>query len=208
MIQVVVPESLSMVESHSSPERAFVERAQPHSWFQVADELHSQAVHLYNQRGRRTRSFSDFRTGERITWDAVNRTAFLLAGFALENAIKAFLVYENPSWISNGRLSGRLRSHQLCALAQGSKHIPHKLRGRSVLRAFESGLESWARYPCSVSIEMDREQTLLTETLWTKYLVLSSSYGRRLKNLLSRSWAGPHGQIYRYKITGDYLARR
>lgn len=197
-----------MVKSHPDSERAFVEKAQPHSWFQVADELHTQAIYLYNQRGRGTRSFSDFRTGERLTWDAINRTAFLLAGFALENAIKAFLIYENPSWISNGRLSGRLRSHQLSALAQESKNIPYKTKGKPVLRAFESGLESWARYPCALGMDEDREQSILTDALWNKYLVLSSSYGRRLRTLLSRSWSGPYRQVYRYKITGDYLAGR
>jgi hypothetical protein len=54
----------------------------------------------------------------------IDKPVFSLGSFALENAIKAFLVYENPSWVSNGRLSGRLKSHKLTQLQQLSKHIP------------------------------------------------------------------------------------
>jgi hypothetical protein len=193
---------------HAVDERAFVEKAQPHSWFQVADDLHAQAVLLYQRRGNSVIGFSDVRTGERLNWDATNRTTFLLAGFSLENAIKAFLVYENPSWISNGRLSKQLRSHKLTVLAAHSKQIPHKLRGRAVLGAFEGGLDSWARYPCALRMAESHNQAILTDILWKRYLELSASYGRRLKKLLSRSWSGPHAQVFQYHITGEYLGCR
>lgn len=84
----------------------FVEQAQPHSWMLVADNLHDQAKVLRKLRGSSllTRNSENSST----TWVNTDRAVFLLCGFALENAIKAFLVYENPSWISNGRLSGKL----------------------------------------------------------------------------------------------------
>jgi hypothetical protein len=31
----------------------------------------------------------------------IDKSVFLLGGFALENAVKAFLVYDNPSWMDS-----------------------------------------------------------------------------------------------------------
>jgi hypothetical protein len=76
----------------------------------------------------------------------IDRSVFLLGGFALENAIKAFLVYENPQWVSNGRLSRNLKSHSLTALQSKSELVPYKKRHVSILKAFEGGLDSWFRY--------------------------------------------------------------
>jgi len=86
-----------------STEADFVMKAQPHSWLLVADNLHTQAQELYTQRNRTYITQSDGSGNQIGKWDGVNRSIFLLGGFALENAIKAFLIYEKPGWISNGR---------------------------------------------------------------------------------------------------------
>ena len=125
----------------------FVKLASPHSWLHVADNLHGQALHLYSRQGQSTTTFVDFKNSVRKTWNDTNRSVFLLGGFALENAIKSFLVYENPNWISNGRLSRRLKSHSLTSLQKQSSLIPFKNRYLGVLQKFEEGLESWVRYP-------------------------------------------------------------
>jgi hypothetical protein len=68
-----------------------------------------------------------------------DKPVFLLCGFAVENAIKVFLVYENPNWVSNGRLSSRLKSHNLSGLQNQSNLIPRRKSGIRVLQEFESG---------------------------------------------------------------------
>lgn len=139
------------------------------------------------------------------SWDAANRSMFLLGGFALENCIKAFLVYENPSWISNGRLSRLLKSHSLTALAAKSNLLPYAKRGVPILRAFEAGLETWARYPCGLSIEDSQREQVLDEKLWLGYLRLMRAYVRRLKSLLSKMWHGPHGASGYFQFAGDFF---
>jgi hypothetical protein len=129
----------------------FVEMANPHSWLLAADNLHQQAILLYSQRGQSVMHITDMKSGIIKTRDGTNKSVFLLGGFALENAIKSFLVYENPQWISNGKLSKRLRSHSLTKLQKESALIPFKNRYLGVLLQFEEGLDSWARYPCSLS---------------------------------------------------------
>jgi hypothetical protein len=138
------------------PHEQFVEMANPHSWFLTADNLYEQTIALYRLRGRSSITRIDYRTGITTRWDDTNKSVFLLGGFALENPIKAFLVYENPNWVSNGRLSKFLRSHKLTLLKSRSKLIPFKNRN-AILRHFEDGIDSWARYPCGLDIFRSRE---------------------------------------------------
>lgn len=184
---------------------AFVEMANPHSWLLVADNLHSQAIELGKLHGNSNLSRFDFQNDSGTSWDSSNRSIFLLSGFALENALKAFLVYENPEWISNGIISKNLRSHSLTALSEKSKLIPYKARGLWVLKGFEDGLESWARYPCGLSKLDSNEEQNLSEKLWAGYQWLVPAYGRRLKKLLAKNWKGPHGFNGRYEFQGAFL---
>lgn len=186
-------------------EAEFVKAAHPHSWLLVADNLHAQAVALYGGRGR---SFTSRLGGTGVVqgqWDATNRSVFLLGGFAMENCIKGYLVYENPAWISNGRLSKQLRSHSLTALASKARNLPYPQRGQWVLQAFEEGLESWARYPCGLTSVVPGEEGILTERLWSGYLRLMRAYGRRLQSMLKRTWRGPHGFEGHFKFSGRFF---
>lgn len=185
-------------------EAKFVEAAHPHSWLLVADNLHAQAVALRSERGR---SYTGRINGNGTVqeWDATNRSVFLLGGFALENCIKGYLVYENPQWISNGRLAKQLRSHSLTALASKAGKLPYPQRGQWVLRAFEGGLESWARYPCGLTAATPGDEGVLSDRLWSAYLRLMNAYGRRLQGMLKRTWRGPHGFEGHFKISGRFF---
>src|ERR1700733_13375212 len=129
--------------------RRFVEEfANPHSWLLTAEHLHEQATALYRTRDQS--SLVTKRDANNVVIQqtrGIDKPVFLLCGFALENAIKAFLVYENPNWVSNGRLSSRLKSHNLTGLQKQSKLIPLRKSSVRVLQEFESGLDSWFRYP-------------------------------------------------------------
>ena len=122
----------------------FEEFANPHSWFLVASELHEQAMLLRNGNSSiiTRRSYAE---QHEITWSTSNRTVILLAGFALENIIKAYLVYEHPVFVKNGLLSNKLRTHKLTNLAKQSSLLPYQPRSTNILRYYEDGLESWAR---------------------------------------------------------------
>lgn len=180
--------------------------ANPHAWLLSADNLHEQALSIYTKRDgallilRRA-------NGATKKWERVNKSVFLLCGLALENAIKAFLVYENPQWISNGKLARNLRSHRLTSLQAKSKLIPLKKRSQLVLRRFEDGIDSWARYPCGLSVEASRDEASIERRLWSEYLYLMRAYGKRLQVLLSKElWRGPHGFEGRWTFQGDYLS--
>jgi hypothetical protein len=184
----------------------FVEIANPHMWLLAANNLHAQALHLDRSKGKSMLTHTDFREGTMTSWDGVNKSRFLLGGFALENAIKAFLVYENPQWISNGRLSSRLRSHSLVSLQKQSRRIPYRSRHIGVLREFENGLESWARYPCSLNIGTSVDEVIMRNEIWEGYICLMRAYGRRLMGLLRLGWNGPHGFYGKWTYTCEFLS--
>ncbi len=186
----------------------FVESAQPHSWLLVADNLHSQALDQYKNFGKSHIYKLDANGTPIEAKDDINRSMFLLGGFALENLIKSFIVYENPTWISNGHLNKKMRSHKLSELAALSNELPYKKRGQTTLEVFEDGLESWARYPCALTIQSSRRQLDFNPLLWNEYLKTSYSYCNKLVKLLSKMWTGPHGFTVQYKFDPNFLSYR
>jgi hypothetical protein len=114
-------------------------------------------------------------------------------------------VYENPQWVSNGRLSKELKSHSLATLQGKSKLVPYKRPHISTLKAFEDGLESWFRYPCAVRVEETKEESHLYDQLWQGYSAVMRAYGRKLTTLLGKGWRGPHGFYGRWVMEGENL---
>jgi hypothetical protein len=130
----------------------------------------------------------------------------LLGGFSIENMIKAFLVFENPHWISNGRLARDLRIHNLTDLEDRSNLIPLKGEYDWALRELGDGIDSWARYPCGVSAGSFGVEAVMSPGLWGVYLLLIQAYGRELTARLSEKvWPGPHGFEGRWTFRGEFF---
>jgi len=172
-------------------EKAFVDAANPHQWLLTATSLHDQAVALWGNRGRSLLSHIDPQ-GRRTTWDDTNRSTFLLAGFAMENMLKAFLIYERPAYIAGGRLSG-IATHDLAKLAELSTLVPYKARDRWMFVALAEGNESWARYPCGKDADDIKPEGQFTIHLWLKYTSSMQAYTIKMRKLLTKGWVGPYG---------------
>jgi len=170
---------------------AFLDAANPHQWYLTADNLHHQALALWRNRGEGQLIMR--RDGHpSISWDATNRATFLLAAFAMENMLKAFLVYEHPEFIADGYLKS-ITSHDLPKLADRSSLIPYKVRDRWVFEALAEGNESWARYPCGRDANDIQIEQQFTVNLWIKYCDLMRSYTSKIQKLLTQGWKGPYG---------------
>jgi hypothetical protein len=184
--------------------KTFCAAADPHQWMLSAADLHEQAVAL---QGRRGISQVTLRVPGRpaISWDGTNRATFLLAAFALESAIKAFLVYEHPEWIAGGRLADEICSHRLTKLADRSSLIPYRDRDQWVLAGFEDGNESWMRYPCGRHAEDITPQRPMHDKLWNGYRRVMRGYGKKLARLLDEGWTDPYGQTGQWTLGWDYL---
>ncbi len=169
----------------------FLDKANPHGWLLVAESLFEQASELHRTKSAKI-IHKDYRTGYKVENFTANRSMFLLGGFSLENAIKSFLVYENPEWVSNGCLSKRLRSHKLLELKDICREIPYPKKYDKTIAAFEEGLESWARYPCGLNSNDIAHESLLDEKLWLRYENLMKTYIKKMESLLTIGWKGPN----------------
>ncbi len=185
--------------------REFVYAANPHQWVLVADSLHEQAVRLYKLRDQRGKLIRRGRSEPTASWDNTNKATFLLCALALENTIKAFLVYEHPKWIGEGYLHPEICSHRLVSLSERSTLIPYSKRDRWVLAAFEEGNESWMRYPCGRRASDIQDEKNLHDKLWIGYERVMRSYGNKLIRLLGKGWLGPHGVSCYWEMEGEWL---
>jgi hypothetical protein len=182
----------------------FEDAANPHQWFLSADRLHAQAVELHNRRGRGI--LTERRVGvPSISRDETNTVTFLLCALALENAIKAFLIYEHPNWVRVGYLHHEICNHKLVALSKKSTLIPYKKRDEWALTAFEEGNESWMRYPCSRRAGDLQIEPELHDKLWHAYVRMMRCYGSKLMRLLRNGWKGPHAFVGDRRFRGNFL---
>lgn len=184
--------------------KEFSAAADPHQWMLSAADLHEQAIALHQRRGVSQVTLRG-PTQPVVTWDGANRATFLLAAFALESAIKAFLVYEHPEWIRGGRLSDELCSHKLTKLAAKSNLIPYRDRDLPILAVFEDGNESWMRYPCGLHADDISPQRPMEGKLWLAYRRVMRGYGTKLTRLLAKGWTDPQGQTGKWTLGWDYL---
>ncbi len=133
---------------------------------------------------------------ESITRPTSNRSVFLLAAFALENLIKAYIIYENPHYIEGSKLSRQLlNGHSLSKLQKKCKKIPSPKRTLHVFEALEVGVNSWARYPCATSIDRESKERIVTPEFWETYNQVFNLYSKKLEQLLSKKWKGPYDEV-------------
>ncbi len=166
--------------------------ASPPNWYEVAKQLRDQAEAL-RSRDTSLMIFTDSK-GQRTTRSYYNRGVFLMAGFSLENIIKAFLIYEHPQHIKHGHLAKDIRTHNLGKLWAMSSHVPYKNRFAGTVELLADGLETWARYPCGLSHDRAIYEHPMTPKLWGSYLSLFAACSKWLESLLSKGWSDVNGE--------------
>ena len=177
----------------SEDNKKFSQAAHPLNWYEVAKLMHENAKSLHEM-PQGTVTFND--GVKSITTPTSNRSVFLLAAFALENLLKAFLIFENPKYIEGGKLANQLlNGHSLSKLQKRCKKIPSPKRTRHVFETLEVGVNSWARYPCATSLQRETEERVVTPEFWQCYNDVFERYSKKLEQLLSKKWKGPYGEI-------------
>ena len=173
--------------------------ASPPSWLEIAKDLHEQA-HVLRGVDIGQTSFTDHK-GLTTVRARTNRGVFLLAGFSIENLLKGYLIFEDPSLVANGVLGKRIRTHRLTRLRAMSNLAPYKNRYEATLEALEDGLESWARYPSGLTHQSSTYERVVTPELWQSYNAMFQAYRARLETVLRKVWHSPSGGQYRARFS-------
>jgi hypothetical protein len=169
----------------------------PPSWYEVAKQLHEQATVLFEN--KRSMIYVTDSNGKQTARSTANRGLFLLTGFATENMIKAFLIYEYPAFVKDGRLANKIKNHKLGKLWELSSHVPYKKRFSSVAETLSDGLETWARYPCGLFHEQEIRELAMTPELWDAYNKMFNACSVRLEKLLTAGWQNCAGEKMRMR---------
>jgi hypothetical protein len=185
--------------------KKFVEISNPHSWFLTAGDLHEQACGIYDtQFGRAYITKIDSSKKILENRDIVSKSVFLLAGFSLENMLKAYTIYENPEYIANGKISKQIQTHSLTKLHGKLNLLPFLEIASETINNFEIGLNSWARYPCGLTLQASGPAQNIRPELMINYRTIMNNYAQKLVELLKTEWRGPHNFRGEYTFSGEY----
>lgn len=128
----------------------FVRDALPVEWLEYAEELRDAAEALWADSVNAMEVEMTTQVGGTMLIQkriGHCRSYILLAGLALENAIKATLIVLDPTLINTGALEKSLHTHELIALADRIPGITLNEEELQVLRVCQDAIPYWGRYP-------------------------------------------------------------
>jgi len=176
----------------------FVRDALPGEWRSLAGELRDSAELLWNDRSNGLRGILEQRIevedGEvRIINEtrkiySVSRPYFLLAGFALENLLKGFIVALDPTLIKEGKLDPQLKTHKLTDLANRIKELELTESERRFCSLAEDAIPYWGRYPVPLTYNKLVPEVGLTDELRSSFLSLFDRIDEKLYIEIRDGW--------------------
>ena len=134
----------------------FVRDAMPDAWLSYAEELEEAAEVIWNCVGdvMTVKNETNIEGNMEIEKFSVHaRSYILLAGFALENALKAIIITRNPNLISSGQLHNSLKIHNLLNLAKTINDLKLTDKEEWVMRVCQGAIPYWGRYPVPLSFD-------------------------------------------------------
>ena len=178
----------------------FVKKAAPNNWEDYADELRISMDYLWDRKDWGVKNEFDDINGYKEN-SLISRTWLLLAGFAIENLIKGLIIAQNPSYISNGKLSRKLATHEISNLAQSIKDISLSIDEENLLIILEKCIPSWGRYPIPIHIDELSPEINATDKIKESFEILFDKFCTQIEEILKHEWKGPHGCTYNRSVS-------
>ena len=138
----------------------------------------------------------------------ISRTYLLLAGLAIENALKGLLVAVDPSHINSGKLSKVIQSHDIPTLASKLPELKLSDAQLSLCRVLKEAIPYWGRYPIPRRHGNLTMEVPLTDVLRQDFLELFHHLGHMLYWKIRDGWdsgAGPQTIKVRSLRYGDTI---
>ncbi len=177
----------------------FVRDATPDSWRRCANELRDSAELLWKDRSNSIRVEAEegweldengqlkARSGLKKIY-SVSRSYFLLAGFALENLLKGYLVAGNPSLIIDGTLSKDIKTHKLLVLFKKIEDFELDGKESEFCSIAEQAIPYRGRYPVPLAFNSVVPEVGLTDELRQGFLTVYNRLDERLYMKIKDGW--------------------
>lgn len=177
----------------------FVRDATPDAWRDCASELRNSAELLWKDRSNslRVEAVEGWELDENGQLEAkaeskkiysVSRSYFLLAGFALENLLKGYLVAANPSLITDGTLSKDIKTHKLSILFKKIEGFDLDSQESEFCSIAEQAIPYWGRYPVPLTFSKVVPEVGLTDELRQGFLTVYDRLDERLYEKIRDGW--------------------
>jgi hypothetical protein len=188
----------------------FVRDAMPGEWRTCANELRDSAEMVWGDYGNLLRcevadqveivDGSPVRNVMTRKVYALSRPYILLAGFALENIMKGYLVSCSPCLITDGKLSKELQTHRLTKLAARITGLVLSDKESEFCRIAESAVPYWGRYPVPLTFNKIVPEVGIDEELRNAFLSLFGRLDEKLYFKIRDGWdsgiGAASGRIY------------
>lgn len=193
----------------------FVRDGMPGEWLGYAEELMDSAELMWENKERGLRAElwgtqnpkgDGMAVKESKKVSTISRTYFLLVGFAIENLFKGFIVCQNPSNITSGKLSKNLKSHKLLVLAQKVPEIKLTKEENKICKKIEEAIPYWGRYPIPLDYNGITPDIGVTLEIRNTIKEMFDRISRKLYDKIKNGWdsgVGAKSMKYQSKRYGD-----
>jgi hypothetical protein len=146
----------------------FVRDALPSAWLAYSEQLAESAEAVWSHSPEtmdvETKPIEDGKTLITKTFPKPH-PYLLLAGFALENILKAILIVDDPTLISTGVLDAKVKSHDLAKLATDCGLLILSEEESELLATCSGAIPYWGRYPIPLHHKVRRDVEHVTSTM-------------------------------------------
>jgi hypothetical protein len=201
--------------------KVFVRDASPGNWRDCANELRDAAELLWIDRDNGLRlimtqdtEVDDGRLSKnhnQRTISSVSRSYLLLAGFALENLIKGYLVAKSPSLINTGKIDPELKTHKITSLIKKIDNIDLNQIEKDFCCVAEQAIPYWGRYPIPLKYNGVVPEIGLTDDLRYGFLSLFQRLDKMVYTEIRDGWdsgVGPTEWVYSSEYDGKERAKQ
>lgn len=157
---------------------------------------------LWKERKKSLRVSS--RNNQILSKPTISRTWLLLASFSIENLLKGVIIYENPSYISNGSLSKKVSHHQLTDLSEEINSINFVEHELEIIEILESCLPYWGRYPIPKKAHEIENEIVASSDFKSIFESLYNRLDKSNYDSIKYGWEGPHGCKFLGSIRSKY----
>lgn len=175
----------------------FVRDASPQNWLGYSCELEDAASQLWDTRGdsMEVTLLHKSDASDQITKQLTNPRAYaLLAGFALENSLKAQLIVEQPAFVTNAKLHKPLKTHSLTGLMDRLNDLQFTDEERRVAETCESAIPYWGRYPVPLDFTQVESEHQIDDRFHATFLALNVRVRKHVYEQIKDGWDSGDGR--------------
>ena len=171
--------------------KEFIRDAGPDEWLEYASDLRDAAEALWQHRGQTMHigAHDQLEGGQKLERsNGHERSYILLAGLALENALKGLIIARDPTLITSGKLDRTLHNHKLTVLAGKIPDIVFSPDDRDTMKICESAIPYWGRYPIPLKYEGLEPTVAASPEFRERFIALHFRICRALYYMIRDGW--------------------